>query len=201
MVLLKRICTLLLIVLICSLLAGYIVGIPAFRRGIIHIYNLADRRHSKNSESSTSTLEGRLRPKELSQLTPLESTEPIYTPDKFINMLRLEIARLNEICSRVQQKIREDDIHIQLLKNRGYGMDSPEVIQRANEKCVHQSELAEANEEVLELEKRLHQVELAIKDKKEREYPHASNRMLDCEWYMWLQNSGRDNENLLQLGP
>jgi len=201
MVFSKRILILLAVVVGCALLVGYSVRIPALRRGVTLFHTHIDRIRLANSDSATSACSDRVHSKDESQDALHDSTAPVYAPNKLINVLKSEIARYHEQGAQIEQKIREDEIHVQLLVNRGYEADSPEVIQRINERNVRQSELKRTEEQARGLQERLRPVERAMKEEKESAYPHASNRILEREWYMWLQNNSYGDEDLLQLDP
>ena len=78
------------------------------------------------------------------------------------------------------------------------------MIQRINSKHSHQLELDRTNEDILQLGRRLQQVKQFSKEDIDHQCSQKSDRVLDREWYMWLQNNlgsmeSLDSQKLLPL--
>jgi len=180
---------LLLVVLICTLVLAYMVCTPDIKRIVRGDNKFADVCYPADFKYPACTDQEGGSLETYPQIAPLKSLEAIYKPDKLMNMLTLTLAKLRQKRLSIESRIREDKIHIQLLDNRGYGRESPEMIQRVTSKHSRQRELDRANDDIQRLEKRLQQVEQAAKDDTDNQHSRESNRVLDREWHMWLQNN------------
>lgn len=125
----------------------------------------------------------------------------LYDPQRLISMLKLEIFELSEQCLKIQNTMREDEIHIKLLTNRGYKVDSPEVLQKLKEQSDRKVGIENKQEEIKRLENKLVQIEQEIKEVEERTAPRNTNKDLERELYLWQQYTGDGQDHLLQINP